>query len=156
MIVTIPKIVEHAGHDCNLMTIEISDYCPVCGGKRGEPFQTRSYDGSRIVIVSGWTNPCGHVDKYSAVRDEFYARNYHRTIDTNPDPFVFTIYHSDLGWYQLSGFKIYWNGLRISNARLISVPKKSYKALVRPRRLNILHLTDPNKRKLHLAQAKVN
>lgn len=73
MIVTIPRIEEHAGYPGNVLyKISISDYCPVCGGKRGEPFETISWDGSRRLAVDGWKNPCGHVDKYSAVREEYY------------------------------------------------------------------------------------
>jgi len=44
--------------------------CPECGGPRGEPHPVRSYDGSRILYCDGWSNPCGHVDKYSNVRLE--------------------------------------------------------------------------------------
>lgn len=46
------------------VTVEIRDYCPVCGAKRGEP-QARSYceDGEHYT-VDNWTNPCGHVDTY--------------------------------------------------------------------------------------------
>ena len=29
-----------------------------------------SYDGSRRLNCDGWSNPCGHVDYYSAVRAE--------------------------------------------------------------------------------------
>ena len=39
--------------------------CPTCAGPRGEIHPARSYDGSRILTVDGWENPCGHVDKYS-------------------------------------------------------------------------------------------
>ena len=72
MKVTIPSIEEHAGYPGNKMTIEISDFCPVCGEKRGEPYPTISYDGSRRLDVDGWKNPCGHIDKYSAVREEYF------------------------------------------------------------------------------------
>jgi hypothetical protein len=44
--------------------------CPHCKGPRGEPFKIPSYDGSRRMIVDGWKNPCGHVDKYADVVDE--------------------------------------------------------------------------------------
>jgi len=77
MKVEIPKMQEHAGYPGNVMLVEINDYCPRCGGKRGEPFSTISYDGSRRLHVSGWTNPCGHVDTYAAVRKEvFRKRNF--------------------------------------------------------------------------------
>lgn len=70
MRVTIPKISEHEGMYFNAVTVEISDKCPKCGGKRGEPFETVSYDGSRRLNVSGWSNACGHIDKYSDVLKE--------------------------------------------------------------------------------------
>lgn len=72
MTVTIPKITEHAGYPGNVITVTISNKCPVCGKARGKPFETISYDGSRRLGVDGWVNECGHVDKYSAVREEYY------------------------------------------------------------------------------------
>lgn len=45
----------------------VSWICPVCGGPRGEPFQTLSYVGSRRCDVDGWVNPCGHIDNYADV-----------------------------------------------------------------------------------------
>lgn len=44
--------------------------CPVCGGDRGAPHQTASYDGSTRLICDGWSNPCGHIDKYANARKE--------------------------------------------------------------------------------------
>lgn len=70
MKVTIPTRQDHEGYCGYLMTVEISDFCPICGGKRGEPYEGLSYDGSRRLNVSCWNNPCGHVDKYSDVRKE--------------------------------------------------------------------------------------
>lgn len=69
MKVTIPSRANHNG--LSAMTIEIPDTCPKCGGLRGEVFDTISYDGSRRLAVSGWLNPCGHIDGYSAVREEY-------------------------------------------------------------------------------------
>ncbi len=71
MIVEIPRIAEHEGYDGNIVTVEISNRCPICGGKRGEPHKSFSYDGSRRLLVDVWENPCGHIDKYSAVREEY-------------------------------------------------------------------------------------
>lgn len=68
MTVTIPSMEEHQG--IYSTTVTISKKCPVCGGKRGEPFSTLSYDGSRRLSVDGWVNECGHVDKYSDVMKE--------------------------------------------------------------------------------------
>ena len=73
MVVTIPACVEHNG--LYSVTIEISDYCPACGVKRGKPFKTISFDGSRRLNADGWENPCGHIDKYSDVRKEYLIKN---------------------------------------------------------------------------------
>lgn len=66
MIVTIPSSQEHGG--IGLVTLEISDLCPVCGSPRGRVYGTHSFDGSRRLNVDGWSNPCGHVDTYESVR----------------------------------------------------------------------------------------
>jgi hypothetical protein len=50
--------------------VTIKDTCPICGQQRGQSTQGTSYDGSRRLSVDTWENPCGHVDKYSAVREE--------------------------------------------------------------------------------------
>ena len=68
--VTIPACKTHEGFDWNKMTVRLRWVCPVCGGPRGEPFETRSYDGSRWFKVDGWRNPCGHVDSYADCRKE--------------------------------------------------------------------------------------
>ena len=70
MTVTIPACEQHEGFFS--MTVTISDYCPKCGKKRGinTIHKGFSYDGSRKLVVDCWTNPCGHVDKYSEVREE--------------------------------------------------------------------------------------
>lgn len=64
--VTIPACAEHEG----LFAVQVTLpwVCLHCGGPRGEPFETISYDGSRRLGVHGWTNPCGHIEKYSEVR----------------------------------------------------------------------------------------
>ena len=66
--VYIPACAEHNGVSGVVVTLNWT--CPVCGGPRGEVVDARSYDGSRILFCQGWTNPCGHVDKYDAVREE--------------------------------------------------------------------------------------
>ncbi len=70
MRVTIPSCEQHEGFSS--ITVTISDYCPKCGKKRGIDTIHKgfSYDGSRRLVVDCWTNPCGHVDKYSEVREE--------------------------------------------------------------------------------------
>jgi hypothetical protein len=64
--VTIPARAEHEGF--HSLTLTLPWACLECGGPRGEPFETLSYDGSRRLNVHGWENSCGHVEKYSAVR----------------------------------------------------------------------------------------
>jgi len=71
MIVTIPSRNDHEG--IFSMTIEVPDVYPKCGGPRGKPFDTISYDGSRRLHCSGWENPCGHIDRYSDVRNAYWA-----------------------------------------------------------------------------------
>ena len=66
--VRIPGREEHEGYYS--IVVKVNWVCPVCGGPRGEIFNTFSYDGSRRLPVHGWRNACGHVDKYSAVRIE--------------------------------------------------------------------------------------
>lgn len=68
-IVMIPSKDEHEG--IHTMCVTLPWVCPVCGEPRGEIHRVRSYDGSRWMLVDGWTNPCGHVDKYSKVREEY-------------------------------------------------------------------------------------
>lgn len=71
-IVTIPAREEHEGF--YQVDVVLPWTCMVCGGPRGEPAPVRSYDGSRWMMVDGWTNPCGHVEKYSAIRKWFVER----------------------------------------------------------------------------------
>ncbi|MET4706705.1 hypothetical protein [Endozoicomonas lisbonensis] len=70
--VTIPACEEHCGQMA--VNVELEWKCPACGGPRGEVYQTLSFDGSRRLGCDGWVNPCGHVDKYSAVRKEAVER----------------------------------------------------------------------------------
>lgn len=79
--VTIPDREAHDGF--HKMTIPLPWVCPECGGPRGDIYQTVSYDGSRRLDCDGWMNPCGHIDKYYMVREEWQAltegRTYTRT-----------------------------------------------------------------------------
>ncbi len=66
--VTIPACEEHQGlYD---VKVKLHWFCPVCGKPRGEIKIVRSYDGSRVLFCDGWSNPCGHIDKYEIVRKE--------------------------------------------------------------------------------------
>jgi hypothetical protein len=69
--VIIPAQEQHAG--MFIWAVRLDWVCPVCGGPRGELFQTLSYDGSRRLNCSGWVNDCGHIDKYNDVRAEALA-----------------------------------------------------------------------------------
>lgn len=68
MIVEIPACAPHEG--LYTVRVEIADTCPVCGGPRGTPYRTISFDGSRRLECDGWKNPCGHIDLYADVRKE--------------------------------------------------------------------------------------
>ncbi len=69
--ITIPSCDQHGGHSFNTVTLTLKWICPACGGPRGEPYLTCSYDGSRrLAGIHGWRNPCGHVDYYGDVRAE--------------------------------------------------------------------------------------
>jgi len=74
MIVTIPNCKEHDGSSECLVTIEIDDFCPVCGAKRGTPTKGFSYDGSKRLTCETWINPCGHIDVYTEVTKEYKKR----------------------------------------------------------------------------------
>ena len=53
--------------------ITISAFCPVCGGRRGEPRGLNSCDDGAYYWVQVWDNPCGHVDAYADVVNEARA-----------------------------------------------------------------------------------
>lgn len=69
--VTIPARAEHWGQ--YPMTVDLPWRCIHCGGPRGEPVKGLSYDGSLRLEVDTWANPCGHVEKYSEIRDALAA-----------------------------------------------------------------------------------
>ena len=63
--VKIPSCAQHEG--LYLAEVRLAWVCSVCGGPRGEIDHGKlSYDGSLRLVVDGWSNPCGHVDKYEA------------------------------------------------------------------------------------------
>ena len=67
--VEIPACEKHEGFARTTVTVHW--VCPQCGGPRGDPYKTISYDGSRrLYNVDGWRNPCGHIDRYANVRKE--------------------------------------------------------------------------------------
>ena len=69
--IEIPACENHGG--VHLMKITIPWSCPICGGPRGEPCKVRSYDGSTYLACDGWENPCGHIDLYKNVREEWFT-----------------------------------------------------------------------------------
>lgn len=69
--ILIPALTEHAGQYWMHATVQWT--CIHCGGPRGEPEPGISWDGSRKLLVDTWRNPCGHVEKYSQVRDAIDA-----------------------------------------------------------------------------------
>lgn len=50
--------------------VEIADTCPVCGGKRGKPYNHSFHEDGDWFNVNRWDNPCGHVDTYESVYKE--------------------------------------------------------------------------------------
>jgi len=70
--VQIPGSDQHDG--IFLATVTVVWECPTCGGPRGDVARTISYDGSRQLGCDSWSNPCGHIDTYSAVRREAARR----------------------------------------------------------------------------------
>jgi hypothetical protein len=74
--VRIPGSRDHSGF--HLVTVTLAWVCPVCGGPRGQVARAVSYDGSRQLACDGWSNPCGHIDLYAAVRKE-----WHRSSDVS-------------------------------------------------------------------------
>lgn len=66
--VQVPARDDHEGRAT--ITLTLPWVCPSCGGPRGEPKRVLSYDGSRRLACDGWTNPCGYIDAYDAVRLE--------------------------------------------------------------------------------------
>ena len=72
--VTIPAQEDHNG--IRAAKVILKWECPVCGEMRGETTTGRSYDGSKILYCNTWINPCGHIDKYSDIREEAIRNPY--------------------------------------------------------------------------------
>lgn len=66
--VHIPACDNHEG--VYAIDVRLRWVCPKCGRARGKIGGGLSYDGSLCLNVNKWTNPCGHIDKYDAVRKE--------------------------------------------------------------------------------------
>jgi len=66
--VYIPDRAEHQG--IYGIYVNLRWVCPICGQPRGQVLNGRSYDGSLVLAVDTWKNPCGHIDKYDDVRNE--------------------------------------------------------------------------------------
>lgn len=65
--ITIPACVEHEGF--HAITVTVPWHCIYCGEERGEPTSGLSFDGSRRLGVTIWSNPCGHIESYEAIRN---------------------------------------------------------------------------------------
>lgn len=66
-LVMIPGSDDHDGW-YSILLHNVPWVCPVRGGPRGDIQKAISFDGSKRLAYDGWTNPCGHVDTYAAVR----------------------------------------------------------------------------------------
>ena len=110
MTVTIPACEQHEG--IFKMTVTISDYCPKCGKKRGVNTIHKgfSYDGSRRLTVDCWTNPCGHVDKYSEVREEVK-----QNVKKETEKKLKKMFHGKTGARKCKDIKLLEEGLRLSD-----------------------------------------
>lgn len=62
-------------------TVEINDKCPSCGGPRGKPQKARYHEWGEFYYVDNWTNPCGHLDRYSDVLQEAREIEERRALD---------------------------------------------------------------------------
>jgi hypothetical protein len=78
--ITIPAREEHEG--LLSWTMEVPWVCLHCGAPRGAPSPVLSYDGSLRMTVDGWVNPCGHIEKYSLVREAFTTVEGHAAVDS--------------------------------------------------------------------------
>lgn len=70
--ITIPACLAHQGFLS--IQAEVPWNCIYCGVERGSLRSGFSFDGSRRLTVSLWTNPCGHVESYEAVRQWLKAQ----------------------------------------------------------------------------------
>jgi hypothetical protein len=64
--IVIPACDEHAG--LHIIKTEVPWHCIYCGAERGVPREGFSFDGSRRLVVTCWSNPCGHIETYKALR----------------------------------------------------------------------------------------
>lgn len=62
-----------------IRAVTISHTCPTCGGPRGEAKPLNQHDDGASYTVDVWSNPCGHVDMYSAVVREAAGRAIRET-----------------------------------------------------------------------------
>ncbi len=60
----------NGGWTVNIVEVEISDFCPICGEKRGEPKNYNFYENDESFSCDTWNNPCGHIDFYKDVLEE--------------------------------------------------------------------------------------
>lgn len=77
--VRIPLLPQHEGIYGVELTLPWT--CLQCGGPRGEPYDSLSYDGSLRMNVHSWSNPCGHVETYEEVRQAYAKQVMHSVGD---------------------------------------------------------------------------
>ncbi len=53
------------------ITVQIADNCPQCGEKRGTPYNYHFCEDDEWFSVDKWDNPCGHLDTYRKVLQEY-------------------------------------------------------------------------------------
>lgn len=66
------RIIKRKGWRMAVIRVEISDYCPECGAKRGNPQPHTFYEDGDWYVCDQWHNPCNHVDDYVSVWNEAY------------------------------------------------------------------------------------
>ncbi len=74
------------------MMVNITDYCPICGRKRGEPKGYNFCEDGEWFHVDKWENSCRHIDKYKDVYfeakliKELEKRGYYNPYDVFNHP----------------------------------------------------------------------
>ena len=79
----IVKVVDRTDILPQVRIIEILDYCPVCGEKRGLPYGFNFYEDGNFYHVHRWENPCGHIDFYDKCLEENGNLNKQKKSTTN-------------------------------------------------------------------------
>jgi hypothetical protein len=54
----------------HILKVSVSPNCPVCGARRGKPYNHNFCEDGEWFSCDRWDNPCGHTDKYTDVLQE--------------------------------------------------------------------------------------